>query len=502
MHSESDPTRVVFEAPPTWVGPDVNNGSDSKTVIAFPGSPNWSDVRVRLDAPTVFRDVPLSRRGDSAQPLPIGEVFVNKYENLKTISRGGSSFVYLCQNRSNGHLLAVKEAFAPGSTRHYHDEQGIVSPEPRRKFMPTTAYSIEGKLQQYAEELLLREASVLAGLKFDGCARIREIFKHEDSLMFAMEYVQGESLAAFRKRKAKPSASTIETILKSLMLCVERVHEQGVVHGDIKPSNIVLRAPDDVVLIDWGSAFWFDDHESAPTSFTPGYSAPERHQDGNDLTPRCEIYSFAMTALCLITGDTPLALGSNRPIEEYLRMAAERYPTLGAWHEPLRSSSRLNPDERIGSFSDLRDMVGIDAPENGDDAGVVETDGAAIFVSYSKRDADRVEPYVQAMQKRGIGVWIDRGGIEPGASSWAKEILKGMRGCRKVILFGSDSSMNSPNVLDEIYLARDQEKPVVLARLDQAEIPDELRMFLVRSQHIEMAEMEPRTFADRVASLL
>lgn len=82
------------------------------------------------------------------------------------------------------------------------------------------------------------------------------------------------------------------------------------------------------------------------------------------------------------------------------------------------------------------------------------------------------------------------------------EILNGMRGAQIVLLFSSARSMASENVKDEVYLAKELRKPIVVARLDQAPFSDDILMFLTRTQHIAAAEMEPPAFAAAIVDVL
>ena len=76
------------------------------------------------------------------------------------------------------------------------------------------------------------------------------------------------------------------------------------------------------------------------------------------------------------------------------------------------------------------------------------------------------------------------------------------RGAQIVLLFSSARSMASDNVKDEVYLAKELRKPIIVARLDQSPFSDDILMFLTRTQHIAVSEMEAPAFAAAIVDVL
>ncbi len=99
-------------------------------------------------------------------------------------------------------------------------------------------------------------------------------------------------------------------------------------------------------------------------------------------------------------------------------------------------------------------------------------------------------------------MWIDRKGIKPGSRAWGAEILKGMRGAQVVLLFASSNAMASDSVKEEIYLAKDLRKPILVARLDEAPFAEDVHLFLTRTQHIAATALSPVEFAAAVVAAL
>ena len=125
----------------------------------------------------------------------------------------------------------------------------------------------------------------------------------------------------------------------------------------------------------------------------------------------------------------------------------------------------------------------------------------SLFISYARLDTEIVEPLVKSLQSRGVNLWIDRTGIAPG-QAWAREITRGLRSARVVLVFSSRNSMASPNVQDEIYLAKSENKPLVAALLDDAPFSDEVALFLTKAQHVDARSRSPDAFVRDITTLL
>lgn len=113
---------------------------------------------------------------------------------------------------------------------------------------------------------------------------------------------------------------------------------------------------------------------------------------------------------------------------------------------------------------------------------------ADIFVSYTRRDQDRVVTLVQGLQAQGFRLWMDQAGIE-GATLWSEEIVQALRGARVVLFFASPPALASPHVMREISLASEENKKILPVFLEAAEVPPALRYHLAGIQHLQVEHM-------------
>ncbi len=422
-------------------------------------------------------------------PLPAGTLLNDRYEVIKPIGRGGFSYVYLCQHIRNGRLNAVKEAYGPDSGR---DGAQVVTNNP--------------VAVRQARQALLREVSAISRINHPGVVRFEDVFEANGTLCFAMDFVEGEPLSSLLARRRGVSVETFEALSASLLDAVETLHANDVLHGDIKPGNIILRPDKSVVLIDFGTAARLTDMHYAEPILTPGYSAPERYTADGDVGGWSDVYSCAATLAAAMAGQPPPP-GTKEgmiALDAFLAAAGQRFPGREAWLNGVSLGLRHAPADRLATVADLRAAMGMAARTADASPAAVETrnDGRSVFISYAHSDAEIVETLVRAIQRRGAGVWIDRQGIKPGSRAWGVEILNGMRGAQIVLLFSSARSMASDNVKDEVYLAKELRKPIVVARLDQSPFSDDILMFLTRTQHIPVSDMEPPAFAAAIVDVL
>lgn len=133
---------------------------------------------------------------------------------------------------------------------------------------------LAGAAREEARARFFAEARVAARLRHPGVVAIYDLDEATRSLV--MEYVEGGTLRQRLRERASrlPDNGELLTLARSLLRALAYVHEAGVVHGDLKPGNLLLRAPGQVVLADFGGARLAG--AAAPGQGTPLYLAPEQ----------------------------------------------------------------------------------------------------------------------------------------------------------------------------------------------------------------------------------
>jgi len=161
-----------------------------------------------------------------------------------------------------------------------------------------------------SEEVLMRfrrERQILARLEHPNIARLLDGGLHADGRPFlVMEYVDGESCTALCRDTALPLESKLN-VFGAICRAVHYAHQNLVVHGDIKPSNIVVAADGTVKLLDFGIARLLAGDHSFETrtgwsrAVTPEYASPEQLR-GESLTTSSDIYQLGALLFELLSG--------------------------------------------------------------------------------------------------------------------------------------------------------------------------------------------------------
>lgn len=242
-----------------------------------------------------------------------------RYRILRELGRGGFGHTYLAEDINRFNELCVLKEFLP----QVDDEAAL------RK----------------AKQLFEREAGVLYQLNHPQIPKFRELLRVESRdrshLFLVQDYVEGptyqELLETRLQSGSRFSEPEVTQLLMQVLPVLEYLHSIGVIHRDIAPDNLILRNVDGLpVLIDFGGvkklATAVQQQVGATTTPTRlgkvGY-APEEQLETGHVTPSVDLYALAVTALVLLTGESPQAL-------------YDAYNKRWQWHESVTLSPRLN----------------------------------------------------------------------------------------------------------------------------------------------------------------
>ena len=124
-----------------------------------------------------------------------------------------------------------------------------------------------------------------------------------------------------------------------------------------------------------------------------------------------------------------------------------------------------------------------------------------VFISYAAKDRERVLDLVKRLRSAGVSVWIDQGGIDISAL-WSQEIVNAIKTCKVMLLSISPQSTESKNVVKELALCSEREKPIIPVYLEPSEIPETMEYQLAGIQRVEYFEdNEDAAFAAILRSL-
>lgn len=227
--------------------------------------------------------------------LPSGTV-IHHYRLEQVLGGGGFSVVYLATNLTNNQKAVVKEYF-PAKLARREENHHVVAKDAKSE-----------KLFNLGRKLFFQEASLLASLHHPNIVRILSFFRGYSTVYTAMHYEKGISLQAYLKKKGgHRSENFITAVFKPFLECVKAVHEQGLLHLDIKPGNIYLLPDATPLLLDFGAA-----HKVAMSSdsrlfpvVSNGFSPIEQSYKNAKLGPWTDIYAIGATMRACMDGKPP-----------------------------------------------------------------------------------------------------------------------------------------------------------------------------------------------------
>jgi serine/threonine protein kinase len=201
------------------------------------------------------------------------------YELLQRVARGGMGVIYKARQICLNRIVAVK-MMAPGL---------LVSEAEASRFQT--------------------EAEVIANLRHPNIVAVHDVGVFDGQRYFSMDYVEGQSLAAV-VRDHPLQAQTAARQVKIIAEAIHYAHQQGILHRDLRPSNVLLDKNGNPRITDFGLAKkLFSDSRLTATGAvlgTPSYMPPEQ-ADGksNRLGPASDVYSLGAILYELLTGRPP-----------------------------------------------------------------------------------------------------------------------------------------------------------------------------------------------------
>lgn len=196
---------------------------------------------------------------------------IGNYNILNLIAEGGFGKTYKAKHTTLEELVCIKHA-------HY------VSPQD--------------------EEILIKEAKAIWDLRHYSLPAMRDMIRLEDgSLALVMSYIEGPTLEQIIKKVGKLDPEHVAWISERALSALWYLHLNGIVHGDVKPQNIIVQQEThSIVLVDYGLAAVKPSHNSRAIGYTPYFASPEQEKCG-PLVPESDLYSLGMTMIYALGGD-------------------------------------------------------------------------------------------------------------------------------------------------------------------------------------------------------
>lgn len=212
----------------------------------------------------------------------VERALAGSYELQGEIGRGGMGIVYRARDLKLKRPVAIK----------------VLPPE--------LAYRSDIRTR------FLREAETAAQLSHPNIVPIHSVDERGGIVYFVMECVEGENLAVRLQRQGRLDPEEVRRIVIEVARALAYAHEQGVVHRDIKPDNILLQRRDGRVMVtDFGIARAVTERGDARLTATgmaigtPAYMSPEQSAGERAIDGRSDLYSLGVVAYQMLVGEPP-----------------------------------------------------------------------------------------------------------------------------------------------------------------------------------------------------
>lgn len=203
--------------------------------------------------------------------------------NDEPIGRGGMGQVYLGTD-AKGNKLAIKEMNA----------DFVADSNLRARFH--------------------QEINILSKLDHRSIVKMYASFEERGNLYLVMEYVEGETIAQYVKRRGPIEETKSIIFLLDILSALGYAHQRGYVHRDIKPSNIIIRPDESICLLDFGIAKDLNRTGGLTVGQlsigTDGYMSPEQ-AEGYNIDQRSDIYSLGSVLFYMLTGRHAISKQKN-----------------------------------------------------------------------------------------------------------------------------------------------------------------------------------------------
>jgi serine/threonine-protein kinase len=246
------------------------------------GADTTSMATLKMDATVPGTTSPASPAAD----LSLGHLFANRYQIEQVLGRGGMGVVYKATDRQLDETVAIKTLPGDVMTR---------SPEDLERFK--------------------REIRLARRITHRNVLRTFDYGEAEGVYFISMEFVRGYTLSELLddapQRQMPPRASV--GLTRQICRGLHAAHEQGIIHRDIKPQNVLIDAKGEAKLMDFGIARMAETPEGVTQAGliigTPHYMSPEQVQ-GQTLDARSDVYSMGVLIYEMIVGRRPFESSS------------------------------------------------------------------------------------------------------------------------------------------------------------------------------------------------
>ncbi|MEU6087482.1 serine/threonine-protein kinase [Streptomyces sp. NPDC047085] len=272
-----------------------------------------------------------------------GRLLAGRYRLGDVLGRGGMGTVWRAEDETLGRTVAVKELRFPSN----------IDEEEKRRLITRT----------------LREAKAIARIRNNSAVTVFDVVDEDDRPWIVMELVEGKSLAEVIREDGVLTPRRAAEVGLAVLDVLRSAHREGILHRDVKPSNVLIAEDGRVVLTDFGIAQVEGDPSITSTGMlvgAPSYISPERAR-GHKPGPAADLWSLGGLLYAAVEGVPPYDKGSAiATLTAVMTEPLEEPKNAGPLRDVIYGLLTKDPAERIDD-SGARAMLDavLHAPEPG-----------------------------------------------------------------------------------------------------------------------------------------
>ncbi|WP_435056398.1 serine/threonine-protein kinase [Streptomyces venezuelae] len=282
--AESAAAEPADAKPAAKPGLDKAEGGRPGRAVPEAGKPVVNPVVEKADAMAAAVKAAAAKAAASGEDE--GRLLAGRYRLGAVLGKGGMGTVWRAQDETLGRTVAVKELrFSTG-----------VDEDEKRRLITRT----------------LREAKAIARIRSGGAVTVYDVVDEDGRPWIVMELIEGPSLAEFIRENGPLTPHRAAEVGLAVLDVLRAAHGQGILHRDVKPSNVLIAGNGRVVLTDFGIAQVEGDPSVTSTGMlvgAPSYISPERAR-GHKPGPPADMWSLGGLLYASVEGVPPYDKGS------------------------------------------------------------------------------------------------------------------------------------------------------------------------------------------------
>ncbi|WP_329231933.1 serine/threonine protein kinase [Streptomyces sp. NBC_01460] len=253
-----------------------------------------------------------------------GRLLAGRYRLGEVLGRGGMGTVWRAADETLGRTVAVKELRFPSS----------IDDEEKRRLITRT----------------LREAKAIARIRNTSAVTVYDVVDEDDRPWIVMELIEGKSLAEVIREDGTLTPRRAAEVGLAILDVLRSAHREGILHRDVKPSNVLISEDGRVVLTDFGIAQVEGDPSVTSTGMlvgAPSYISPERAR-GHKPGPPADLWSLGGLLYASVEGRPPYDKGSAiATLTAVMTEPVETPVNAGPLEEVIYGLLARDPDRRL-----------------------------------------------------------------------------------------------------------------------------------------------------------